>query len=365
MMEHSRRHLLNRAVWLGGAGFASAALIGCGEEKAAESAIVWNMVCSWGKEMPGLSDASLRLAELIQALSNGKMRVQVHFADERCSAFEVFDHVATSKAEIGHSASYYWQGKSEAAPFFCAVPFGLNSHEMLSWLYAGGGLELWQSLYRYFGLVPYPAGSTDMQMAGWFKRELRGLRSIRRLKIRAVGLAAEVLSRLGAEVQTVLPSEIAPALESGALDAAEWMGPWNDMALGLHRSARFYYFPGWQEPAMILEALVNERALAALPQPLKLAVENACKLLTQELQAAYAVRNQRALGELGTEGLVEIRRLPTDILAALRTTSDAVLNERVGNQALARAVLESAFAFREQTRQWQQLSSLAYFQARG
>jgi TRAP-type mannitol/chloroaromatic compound transport system substrate-binding protein len=364
-MQPSRRQLLTRAAWVSSAGLASAALIGCGEEKPVESAIVWNMVCSWGKDMPGLSDASLRLAELIQTQSNGKMRVQVHFAGERCNSFEVFDHVANGKAEIGHSASYYWQGKSDAAAFFCAVPFGLNSHEMLSWLYAGGGLELWQSLYRYFGLVPYPAGSTDMQMAGWFKRELRGVRSIRRLKIRAAGLAGEVLSRLGADVQTTAPLEIAPALESGVLDAAEWMGPWNDMALGLHQSARFYYFPGWQEPAMILEALVNERALSELPEPLRIAVDHACKLLTLELQAVYAVRNQRALGELGALGNVEIRRLPPDILAALRTTSDAVLNERVGNQALARAVLESAFAFREQTRQWQQLSAMAYFQARG
>jgi len=364
-MEHSRRDLLSRAAWLGGAGLTSTALIGCGKQQAAESAIVWNMVCSWGKDMPGLSDATLRLAELIQVLSNRKMRVQVHFAGERCGPFEVFDHVANGKAEIGHSASYYWQGKSEAAPFFCAVPFGLNSHEMLSWLYAGGGLELWQSLYRYFGLVPYPAGSTDMQMAGWFKRELRGLRSLRRLKIRAVGLAAEVLSRLGADVHETASTELVSALESGTLDAAEWMGPWNDMALGLHRSARYYYFPGWQEPAMILEAMVNESALAALPKSLRLAVEHACKLLTQELQAAYAMRNQRALGELGADVSVEIRRLPADILAALRTTSDAVLNERVGNQAISRAVLESAFAFREQAKQWQQLSAMAYFQARG
>jgi TRAP-type mannitol/chloroaromatic compound transport system substrate-binding protein len=359
-MSSNRRQWLRRASVLGAAG-----LLACSEEAPKDSAIVWNMCCSWRKDMPGLSDASIRLSELIQQQTNGKMRLQVHFADERCGAFEVFDFVAAGKAEIGHSASYYWSGKSEASSFFCAVPFGLSSAEMLSWIYAGGGLELWQSLYRYFGLVPFPAGNTDMQMAGWFRRELRSLRSLRKLKIRAVGLAAEVLTRLGADVQNVPSEKLVEELQSGALDAAEWMGPWNDMSLGLHRAARYYYFPGWQEPAMLLEALVNERALAALPEDLRRAVDHACKLLTLELQAMYAVRNQRALGELGTEATVEIRRLPADILSALRSTSDAVLNERVAGQAIAKSVLDSAFAFREQTRQWQQVSALAYFQARG
>ena len=240
-----------------GAGLAAAAagLAACAPRTAGGPAsgdsslrLQWKMVTSWPTNFPGLGTGAAKLAETITQASGGRLTVKVYGAGELVPAFEVFDAVSRGTAEMGHSAAYYWKGKAAAAPFFCAVPFGLNAQEMNGWLYNGGGLELWRELYAPFGLVPFPAGNTGVQLAGWFRKPLATLEDLKGLKMRIPGLGGEVMARVGATPVNLPGAEIFSSLQSGAIDAAEWVGPYNDLAFGLHRAAKYCYYPGWQEP---------------------------------------------------------------------------------------------------------------------
>src|SRR5690606_28795988 len=201
----------------------------------------------------------------IEQMSGNRLQVRVYAAGELIPAFEIFDAVSRGSAEMGHGAAYYWRGKTEAAQFFAGIPFGFNAHEMNAWLYYGGGLELWQEVYAPFGLVPFPAGNTGVQMGGWFKRPIESMDDLRGLKMRIPGLGGEVLKRAGGTPVNLPGSELFTALQTGSIDATEWVGPYNDVAFGLHQAARYYYYPGWQEPGPAMEIFVNQRAWESLP----------------------------------------------------------------------------------------------------
>lgn len=325
----------------------------------------WKMVTSWPVDFPGLGAGAARLAESITRASGGRLRVRVYGGGELVPPFEVFDAVARGDAQIGHSASYYWRAKAEAAPFFCSVPFGLNAQEMNAWLAHGDGLVLWRELYARFGLVPFAAGNTGMQMAGWFKREIASLRDLQGLKMRIPGLGAEVIARVGAVPVNVPGAEIFDALKSGVIDASEWLGPFNDLAFGLFRVAKYCYFPGWQEPSTTLEAIVGQKAWDALPEDLQAIVTACCQAENDALLASYEAENARALKVLADEHGVEFRRLPDVVLRALREASDAVLEQMALRDSFARRVLDSMRAFRESARAWHAHSEVAYYQARG
>ena len=193
-------------------------------------------------------------------------------AGELVPAFEVFDAVSSGTAEMGHGAAYYWKGKSEAAQFFASVPFGMNAQELAAWFYYGDGLSLWREVYEPFGLIPAPAGNTGVQMGGWFNKEINGLADLEGLKMRIPGLGGEVLRRAGGTPVNLPGGEIFTALQTGSIDATEWVGPYNDLAFGLHQVARYYYYPGWHEPGTCLEAMFNAEAFAALPEDLRTAI---------------------------------------------------------------------------------------------
>lgn len=356
-----------------GAGLAAVAtgLAACGarpEPSAGSSAsdvrLQWKMVTSWPTNFPGLGTGAARLAELITRTSGGRITVKVFGAGELVPAFEVFDAVSRGTAEMGHSASYYWKGKAAAAPFFCAVPFGLNAQEMNGWLYHGGGLQLWQELYAGFGIVPFPAGNTGVQLAGWFRREIKSLADLKGLKMRIPGLGGEVMARVGATPVNLPGAEIFAALQSGAIDAAEWVGPYNDLAFGLHRAAKFGYYPGWQEPGPTLEALINKQAFDALPDDLKALVAACCEAVNNDMLAEYTARNQQALDALVREHGVELRRLPDDVMAALKRASEQVLEETAAADPFAHRVYTSMRAFRAQTQAWHAVSEEAFYAAR-
>lgn len=325
----------------------------------------WKMVTSWPTDFPGLGTGAASLAGMITKASGGRLTVKVYGAGELVPAFEVFDAVGRGTAEMGHSASYYWKAKAPAAPFFCAVPFGLNAQEMNGWLYGGGGLELWRELYAPFGLVPFPAGNTGVQMAGWFRKPIESLASLQGLKMRIPGLGGEVMARVGAVPVNLPGAEIFSALESGAIDAAEWVGPYNDLAFGLHRAAKFCYYPGWQEPGSTLECMVNQAALDALPQDLRDIVALCCRAMNEAMLAEYTARNQQALDTLVREHGVELRQLPADVLLALRKASEKVLAEAAAADPLARRALDSMRQFRAQAKAWHAVSEASYYANRG
>ena len=327
--------------------------------------IRWKMVTTWPKNFPGLGTGANRLAQLITEMSGGRLQVKVYGAKELVPAFEVFDAVSRGTAEMGHGAAYYWKGKVEAAQFFAAVPFGLTADEMNGWLYHGGGMDLWRKLYEPFGLIPAAAGNTGVQMGGWFNREIRSLADMKGLKMRIPGLGGEVLRRLGGTPVNLPGGEIYTSLQSGAIDATEWVGPYNDLAFGLYKAAKYYYYPGWHEPGTTLEALINRKAFEKLPKDLQAIVLNACRVVNQDMLAEYMARNNQALHTLVKKHKVQLRAFPDDVLAKLRELSEQVVQEVAGRDKTTRAIYESFRNFRQQVMDWQRISELAYLKARG
>lgn len=327
-------------------------------------AIRWKMVTTWPKNFPGLGMGANFLADLIGELSGGRLQVKVYGANELVGPFEVFDAVSRGTAEMGHGAAYYWKGKHPATQFFAAVPFGLNAQEMNGWLYHGGGLELWAKLYDRFGIIPTAIGNTGVQMGGWFNKEINTVADLKGLKMRIPGLGGEVLSRLGGTPVSLPGGEITAALESGTIDATEWVGPYNDLAFGLYKVTKFYYYPGWHEPGTTLEGLVNKQALQALPEDLQSIVRNACRVANQDMLADFTSRNNAALHTLIHTHKVELRRFPDDVLRNLRKVSREVVAEIASADPISKEVFDSFEQFRQQAESWHQVSELAYAQAR-
>jgi len=367
-----RRELLKTAGLAAAAGSA-VGLAGCAPQSASEAPTGstsepvrnWKMVTAWPSGFPGLGSGAADLAALITRASGGRITIKVYGAGELVPAFEVFDAVSRGTAELGHCAAYYWSGKTPAAPFFCTVPFGLSAQEMNGWLCHGGGMELWRELYARFDLVPFAAGNTGVQMAGWFKREINSVADLAGLKMRIPGLGGEVMARVGATPVNLPGGELFSAMQSGAIDATEWVGPYNDLAFGLHRVAKYCYYPGWQEPGPTLECMLHKPAFDALPVDLKAIVEACCRSVNDSMLAEYTARNQAALEALEGEHGVEFRRLPDDVLDALRAATLQVLDETAAADPFAARVYASVREFRARARQWAAKSELAYLEKRG
>src|SRR3954451_7659530 len=279
----------------------------------------WRMVTSWPKRLPGPGMSAERVAERIKTLSGGRIAIDVYAAGEIVPAFGVLEAVGNGVADIGHTASFYWQGKMPAAAFFTTVPFGLTPAEHVAWIEAGGGQALWDELYAPFGVKPFMGGNTGVCMGGWFRRELKDLSDLRGVKIRSLGLGGEVYRRLGATPQTTPPAEILTSLQSGVLDAAEFVGPGTDIALGLYRVAPFYYYPGFNKPNGTGECIVSLNAWNALESELKSVVAHACAVEASFALAEMERLNTEALAALTGQHRVQLRAFPQDLIAAART----------------------------------------------
>ncbi|MCX7552670.1 TRAP transporter substrate-binding protein [Marinicella sp. S1101] len=326
--------------------------------------ITWKMVTAWPKNFPGLGTGAQFLADAINAMSGGRLTVKVFGSGELVPAFEVFDAVSAGTAQIGHSAAYYWKGKVPEAQFFGAVPFGMNANEMNAWLYHGGGLELWQKAYAPFGLKPLPAGQSGVQMGGWFNKEIKSKEDIKGLVMRIPGMGGEILARAGGTPQALPGAELFTALQTGTIDATEWVGPYNDLAFGLYQAAQFYYYPGWHEPTACLEAMINQEAFDALPKDLQAIVELAAMAANQNMLAEFTANNQRALETLVQQHQVEIKQFPTEVLAEFKSHASDVLIELSQQNDLAGEIYNSYKSFAEQTRNWLEISDLAYLKVR-
>ncbi|MCW8830201.1 MAG: TRAP transporter substrate-binding protein, partial [Gammaproteobacteria bacterium] len=288
----------------------------------AKTKIKWKMVTTWPKNFPVLGTSANKLGQLIGEMSDGRIKVKVYGGGELVPALETFDAVSGGQAQMGHGSAYYWKGKVEEAQFFSTVPFGLNAQEMNAWLYHGGGMELWKETYEPFGVVPAAAGNTMVQMAGWFNKQINSVEDLKGLKMRIPGLGGEVLRRAGGTPVNLPGAELFTSLKSGAIDATEWVGPYNDLAFGFHKAAKYYYYPGWHEPGTTLEAIVNKEALESLPKDLQSIVMNACKVVNQDMSTEFTAKNNAALNTLVNKHKVDVRRLPDDVLEKLKALSD-------------------------------------------
>lgn len=334
------------------------------DKVASDKPVEWKMVTTWPKNFPGLGTGANFLAKLIGEMSGGRINVTVYGAGELVPAFEIFDTVANGTAEMGHGSAYYWKGKNEALQFFSTVPFGLTADEMNAWLYHGGGMELWQEAYKPFGLVPMAAGNTGVQMAGWFNKEINTLADLKGLKMRIPGLGGEVLRRLGGTPVNLPGGELFTAMQSGTLDATEWVNPYNDLAFGFHKVARYYYYPGWHEPGTTLECFINQKAFDALPDDLQAIVLNAARVANQDMLTEYIARNNDALATLVNEYQVDVRPLPDDVLAGLRDLSEQVVQEVAAKTPQAQKIYDSYLGFRDKVVRWQAISQQPYLAAR-
>ncbi len=324
----------------------------------------WRMVTSWPPNFPGHGTSANRLARRLGELSGGRLQVEVFAAGELVPAFEVLDAVSRGAIQLGHSAPIYWRGKVPAAQLFGSVPFGMLPNEFNAWLYFGGGLELWREAYAPHEVIPFPAGNTGTQMGGWFNREINSLEDLDGLKIRIPGLGGEVMKRAGALPVNLPGSEIFTALQTGAIDATEWVGPYNDMAFGLHQAAEYYYYPGWHEPSGALECFVSMAAYDSLSDELRQILETTCIAENDYLLAEFNTRNHQSLKTLTEEHGVKLRRFPDDVLEALRGFSLEVMEELAAADPMSRKVYESYKAFAVEVGAWLRITEGTISEAR-
>ena len=358
------------------AGVAAGALAACGRDgqdnKQGTSPAVdpgtnyrWKIVTSWPRNFPGLGTTVESLVRWIGVLSRGQLEVKVYAAGELVPAFGVFDAVSEGVAEMGHSGSYYWKGKNEAFQFFTSIPFGMNAVEMNAWLYEGDGLKLWEEAYRPFGLLPLPAGNTGIQMGGWFNRRIDKIEDFQGLKMRIPGLAGDVLRQVGVVPVTLPGAELLTAMQTGVLDAVEWATPYADISFGLHKVAKYYYYPGWQEPGPQLECMVNRAAYESLPVHLQDVVRASARIVNQEMTCEFTAKNYQAVQVLRETRQVDMRPFSPQILARLREISRDVNAGVAKTSPLAGRIYESYQKFHRQTLEWHRISEGMYYAIQG
>jgi TRAP-type mannitol/chloroaromatic compound transport system substrate-binding protein len=326
--------------------------------------IEWKLVTTWPKGLPGLGAAPENFARRVNEASGGRLRIKVFGAGEIVPAFEVFDAVSRGVAEAGHGASYYWKGKIPAAVFYTAVPFGMTAQEANGWLHYGGGLELWRELYAPFGVVPFAGGSTGVQMAGWFNIRLTSREDLDGLKMRIPGLAGEVFDAAGGSAVRIAGGEVYTSMQTGVIDAVEWVGPYNDRTLGLMEVGDYYYYPGWHEPGAMLETIVNGEALAALPDDLQAIVRVAARATNTDMLDDFTANNSESLQILLNEFETEVLPLPDDVMDALYENSQVAIRALVEADPMAEKIAASYFDFADKVRAYHEISERAYLNAR-
>jgi TRAP-type mannitol/chloroaromatic compound transport system substrate-binding protein len=370
-----RREVLRKTV-LGAAGVGVAsALAGCGdgatESGVAAPAIVkkrrtLNVVTTWPKGLPGLGESAERIAKNVEAMTEGAIAMKIYSAGELVPAFESFDAVANGNADIYHGAEYYWQGKSQAFNFFTAVPMGLTATENNAWIYHGGGQELWDELSAGFNIKAMPAGNTGVQMGGWFRNEINTLEDFKGLKVRMPGLGGEVLRRLGASAEALAGPEINQALINKRIDATEWVGPWNDQAMGFYKAADpiYYYVPGFHEPGSTLALGVNLGVWDSLSASERTIIQQAAMAEDSFNLAQFNHHNASALRNLVNNHGVNIRSFSTEIMTEIGRLSGEVVKEAAASDDITRRVYESFLAARVDSMTWSEISEEAYMRDR-
>ncbi len=322
----------------------------------------WKMVTTWPPDFPIIGEAATTYAHLVREMSGGRIDIRVYGAGELVPALEAFDTVRQNTAQLGCGAPYYWAGKSKAAQLFSAIPFGMNAQQVNSWLFGGGGYELWKEVYADFGLVPVPGGNTGIQMGGWFNKSIDRVEDIKGLKMRIPGLGGAVIERAGGAAILVAGSEVYTSLERGVIDATEWIGPYHDYRMGFPRIAKYYYYPGWHEPGSQLEFFINKSSFDQLPTDLQQICISAGLYLQTTVLAQFDAKNASTLQQIQKEGEVELRPFPNEVLEALHQHTQDVMAEITEKDALARKVYQSYTNFQQRVNPWSSISEKAYFE---
>jgi TRAP-type mannitol/chloroaromatic compound transport system substrate-binding protein len=322
------------------------------------------MVTSWPKNLPGLGESAERISALVNEISKGDLEIRVYAAGEVVGAFEVFDAVSSGASDMYHSADYYWQGKSSAYPFFTAVPFGLTAQEHMAWIEWGGGQALWNELAAPFNIVPMLGANTMHQMGGWFKKEINTLDDFRGLKMRIPGLGGEVVRALGGAAVAVPGGEIYGALQSGLIDGAEWVGPWNDFFLGFYREAPFYYGPGFHEPGAALAVGINRKVWEGLSAEHQAIIKAACAQSNHMSIGEFTHQNGAYLEILRTQHNVRVKSFPQDLWKRAGEASKDILSKAGSGSTIARKIYEGFQKARKSGDAWADVSDAPYYALR-
>ena len=356
MTKMDRRTLITGAVAGGVAGVAgTAAYMGSQppkvvekivEKEVAAPAVVPDrieiaMVATWGRDFPGLGTGAQRFAESISALSEGRIQVDYFAAGERVGAFDSFDEVASGNAQAYHAADYYWKGKHPAWAYYTAVPFGYTYSEMNAWIRFGGGQELWDELAGEFGLKCLMCGNTGVQAGGWFNKEINSADDFNGLKMRMPGLGGDVIAKVGASPVSLPGGQIYENLVSGAIDATEWVGPWNDEIMKFYEAAKYYYTAGMHEPGSMLAAGFNAKFWADLSDTDRAIISAAAAQENDVMMSEYNAKNGAALSRLINEQGVEVRAFNDDVWDALGEAAVEVFEETRQHSDLANRTHES------------------------
>lgn len=332
------------------------------ENKKKKAAFSWKMVTTWPPNFPVLGEGCALFAQWVNEMSNGEMEIKIYGSGELIPALECFDAVSAGAAELASGAAYYWSGKNEAFPFFTTIPFGMNAQQMNAWLYAGGGHELWKEAYAKYNLVPFPAGNTGMQMAGWFNKEINTLSDFAGLKMRIPGLGGNVIAKAGATPVLSSGSEIYTNLERGVIDATEWIGPYHDYLMGFHKIAKYYYAPGWHETGSVLELIINKKAFDNLPLHLQTILESAAARFNVWCLSTFEAKNNEYLVKLVEEEKVDIRSFSTEVLDGLRNFSAQTIEELGNKNPENQKIYRSYMEFMLGIRNWSTFSEKLYYQ---
>ena len=321
--------------------------------------IHWRLASSYPKSLDTIYGAAELLAERVNRITEGKFQIRVFAGGEIVPGLQVLDAVEQGTVECGHTASYYYVGKNMAFAFDTALPFGLNAREQNAWMYFGGGLQLMREFFRSYNLISFPGGNTGAQMGGWFRKEIKSLADLKGLKMRIPGIGGQILARLGVVPQTLAGGDIYPALERGAIDATEWVGPYDDEKLGFHKVAKNYYYPGWWEGGPQLTFYVNLRKWQELPDPYKAAFEAAAAEANVTMLAAYDARNPPALMRLVKQG-VKLHPFPQDVMVAARNEAFKMYEEEAARNPAFKKIYTEWKKFRDASLQWMKIAEASY-----
>jgi len=322
------------------------------------------MVTTWPRDFPGLGTGAQRFAESLSELSDGRLNVTYYASGERVKPFDSFDEVASGNAQMYHAADYYWKGKHPGWAYFTAVPFGFVYSEINAWINWGGGQELWDELAGEFGLKCLTCGNTGVQMGGWFRKEINSADDLKGLKMRIPGLGGDVMAKLGASPVSLPGSQIYENLMSGAIDATEWVGPWNDSYMKFYEAAKYYYFPGMHEPASMLAVGMNKSWWDGLSKTDQALIKAAAHQENDRMMSEYNAKNGAALDKLITEQGIQVREFNDDVYDAFGEAAEEVFEEVRAHSDLANRIHESFVATRKDVGRWMNLSDQPYLRQR-
>ncbi len=342
-----RRSFLTKAT----AGAAVATIAAPAVVKAQTAQVRWRLASSFPKALDTIFGAAEVFSKQVSAATGGRFQISVHAAGELMPAFGVVDGVQQATVECAHTAPYYFFGKDEAFALDCAIPFGMNSRQMTAWMYEGNGMKLMRDFYRAYNIVNFPMGNTGAQMGGWYRKEIKSVADMKGLKMRIGGFGGRVLERLGSVPQNIPGGEVYAALEKGTIDAAEWVGPYDDLKLGFNKVAPNYYYPGWWEGGPQLDLYVNTKAWDALTPEYKAIVEACASHAHVVMQASYDAKNPAALKQLVSQG-TKLHRFPRDVMDASFKAAMEVYSELNAKNAGWKKIYDDYSAFRRDQNLW-------------